>query len=279
LSARLGRRPENLTTQDRRAASLIVEQHRCGGAVVTKTGAITGATHNSLQWWSVVQAVTWIVGRSLLLVERASSMDTFAALRRLQELKPVSVGNDPPISLAAAPAELMRAAKDGRVGISGRLGRSGRLESVAMHGHLQTPWLADHGNEVRLGNEQMARAGHYWTDLWVRSDECVNRWPRLSQTIGRAGDVAANEVRQATVAAPVPGRRYGGKASQREHDSWFMSYRDTCIASGRSPNSKADEIAGIKALGPRFDRERARASRRRLAPSDWRSTGKRTGKT
>ena len=46
-----------------------------------------------------------------------------------------------------------------------------------MQGHLQTPWLADSGNEVRLSNEQMARTGDYWADLWVRSDECINRWP------------------------------------------------------------------------------------------------------
>lgn len=129
-----------------------------------------------IRWWSVVQAVAWIVGRSLLLVERASGMRTFAALRRLQELKPVSVGDDPPISLEAAPAELDRAAREERVGIYGRRG-SGALTRVSLRGHLQTPWLADHGNEVRLSNEQMARTGDYWADLWVLLDECMNRWP------------------------------------------------------------------------------------------------------
>ena len=95
------------------------------------------------RWWTVVQAVVWIIRRNLLLVERASGIRTFAALQRLQELRPVSVGDDPPIPLAAAPAELNRAVKDGRVGIYGRRRGSGKLESVAMRGHLQTPWLAD----------------------------------------------------------------------------------------------------------------------------------------
>ena len=152
-------------------------QHRCGSAVDTETRAKAGTANNSFQWWSVVQAVAWIIWRSLRLVERASGMHTFAALRGLRELRPASAGDGPPISLAAAPGELIRAAEDGPVGIYGRQRGSGRPERVAMRGHLQKPWLADGGNEVRLVNEPMVRTGQYWADLWVRSDECMNRWP------------------------------------------------------------------------------------------------------
>jgi len=144
--------------------------------VDTGTRAKAGTANNSFPWWSVVQAVTWIIGRSLLLVERASAIRTFAALQRSQELRPVSVGDDPPLSLAAARAELISAAKDGGVRIYGQQRGSVRQERVDMQAHLQTPWLADHGNEVCLLNEQLARTGLYWADLWVRSDECMNRW-------------------------------------------------------------------------------------------------------
>jgi hypothetical protein len=105
------------------------------------------------RWWTVVQAVIWIVWRNLLLVERAPGIRTFAALRRLQET-PVSVGDDPPISLAAAPIELIRAAKDGHVGIRGLRRGSEKPESVFPRGYLQTPWLADRVSS--LSNEQMA---------------------------------------------------------------------------------------------------------------------------
>jgi hypothetical protein len=114
----------------------------------------------------------------------------------------------------------------------------------------------------------------YWTDLWVAAEDVRRIWPADRSA------TAANEVRQVnTRRSPVPRREYGGRASQSDHDAWFTSYRDACIAAGKSPNSKADEKAGIEAFGSRFDRDRARDSRRRLAPSDWRSSGKRTGKT
>jgi hypothetical protein len=93
--------------------------------VGTETPAKTGTA----KWWTVVQAITWIVWRRLLLVERAAGIRTIAALQRLQELRPVAVGDDPPISPAEAPAELVRAARDGRVAIHGRRGGSGKREA------------------------------------------------------------------------------------------------------------------------------------------------------
>jgi hypothetical protein len=70
------------------------------------------------------------------------------------------------------------------VGSGKREAGSGKRDSVRLRGYLQAPWLADHGNEVRLTNEQMTRTGDYWTDLWVRSDECMAEWPGFPQPIG-----------------------------------------------------------------------------------------------
>jgi hypothetical protein len=67
------------------------------------------------------------------------------------------------------------------------------------------------------------------------------------------------------------------RATKAEHDKWFIQYRDACIAAGKSPNVNEDESAGRAALGGRYHRERARDSRARLAPDEWRSTGKRKG--
>ena len=50
-------------------------------------------------------------------------------------------------------------------------------KALLMRGHVQTPWLEDRGNDVRLVNETMAQTGDYWADLLVRSDQCMNTWP------------------------------------------------------------------------------------------------------
>jgi hypothetical protein len=179
-------------------------------------------------WWTVVQAVVWIITRSLLLVERASGVRTFAALQRLQELRPVSVGDDPPISLAAAIAELNRAAKEGSVGISGRRRGSGKRESVALRGplqtpevRLQTPWLADsgNGNEVRLSNEAMTRSRDYWGDLWVRSDKCMTRWPAApaADTTSPASTPATAPPRKPTYQREI---KYSPKQVPLEFQRW-----------------------------------------------------------
>jgi hypothetical protein len=116
-----------------------------------------------------------------------------------------------------------------------------------------------------------------WFDEISLAVEDVQRiWPADGSAAASSPSIPATAAQSA--ASPVPSRKYGGRASQSDHDAWFTSYRDACIAAGKSPNSKADEIAGRKALGSRFDRTQARDSRRRLAPSNWRSRGKRTGK-
>ena len=117
--------------------------------------------HRDRQWWSIVQVVTWIVGRSLLLVERASGMRAFSALRGLRELGRFPLATIPQIpsedwaELANAPAMSVIAAQylcttDGRVmaGVHGRRGGIGTLERVAMQGHLQALRFADGGDEV-----------------------------------------------------------------------------------------------------------------------------------
>ena len=201
-------------------------------------------------WWTMVQAVVWIITRSMRLVERASGIRTFAALQKLQELRPVPVGDDPPISLAAAIAELNRAAKEGSVGISGWRRGSGKRESVAMRWplqtpevRLQTPWLADSRNEVRLSNEPMARTGDYWADLWVLPDECMNRWP---------ADPAADTTSPASTPATAPPQKptyqreieYSPKRVPKQFQQWAKKQH-------KAEGTVTEEMALTAMIGPK----------------------------
>lgn len=194
-------------------------------------------------WWTVVQAVVWIATRSLLLVERASGIRTFAALQRLPEFKPVSVGDDPPIPPAASLDELVRAARDGRVGIRGRRRGSGKPESVAMQDQLQTLWLADSRNEVRLSNEPMARTGDYWADLWVRSDECMNRWPA-----DPAADTTSPASTPATAAPQKPTYQreieYSPKRVPKQFQQWAKKQH-------KAEGTVTEEMALSAMIGPK----------------------------
>jgi hypothetical protein len=78
--------------------------------------------------------------------------------------------------------------------------------------------------------------------------------------------------------SPSRQRRQERRASQAEHDLWYAGHRDALIAAGKSANSTEDERAGREVLGTRYDRDRARQARRKLAPAEWTSTAMRRGK-
>ena len=170
--------------------------------------------------------------------------------------------------IGRAQKELLAACASGALKMTGRSLHGGPSREIPAEAFATFRFFERDGVDC-LGPPDLVDAD-CWRDLRLLAEDVRRVWPT---------DGSAAPVRQVTAAAPVPSREYGGKASQSEHDAWFTSYRDACIAAGKSPNSKADEKAGIEALGSRFDRARARNSRRRLAPSDWLSRGKRTGKT
>ena len=231
-------------------------------------------------WWTVVQAVVWIITRSLLLVERASGIRTFAAQQRLQELRPVSVGDDPPISLAAAPAELNRSIRDGSVGIYGRRGGSEPQKRVPMRGHLQAPWLANHGNEVRLDNETMLRARDYWADLWVRSDECMNRWPAPAADAASSPSISATAARSPASPTYAPDEKYSPakipeqfhKWAKEHHDAERIITEDMALDAMIGPKDGTGKRSGGKlAPGKHLVRKTVRAWLHSL-PEDWQAT-------
>ena len=142
------------------------------------------------RWWSVVQAIAWIVERTPQAVERARSV---RSIGRLSGLQPSSAGDDAPISLRSAPLALLRAAQAKSITIRGTQGQ-GKPVPVPVR---QEYWLRDCGGVPSIGDEAMRRAGLglLWSDLWIRADECMSQWPAPVNAEGIATEPASSESR------------------------------------------------------------------------------------
>jgi hypothetical protein len=76
-----------------------------------------------------------------------------------------------------------------------------------------------------------------------------------------------------------PGRSPSPKAPQLEVDQWYeQEYVPRCLAEGRSPNTTEDEAAARAHFGKRYDRDKLRSARSRLAKAEWSSPQKSKGK-
>ncbi|GEP61290.1 hypothetical protein RSO01_84560 [Reyranella soli] len=124
------------------------------------------------EWWTAAQAIAWIVEGTSQAVERAAAVKGMDGLQRLR-LRPTSRWDGPPVSLAAAPAEMLRVARLGRLVIRGRHGVGSDLQAVPVR-YEQMAFL-----DARLcfADEKNRRVGLLWVDLWARADECQRQWP------------------------------------------------------------------------------------------------------
>jgi hypothetical protein len=140
------------------------------------------------RWWSVVQAIAWIVERTPEAVERARSVRTIG---RLSGLQPSSAGDDTPISLRSAPFALLQAAQAKSITIRGSQGQRPPMPVPVRQGY----WLRDCGGVPSIGDEVMRRAGVglLWSDLWIRADECMSRWPAPVKAADFEQDAALSE--------------------------------------------------------------------------------------
>jgi hypothetical protein len=131
-------------------------------------------------WWSAVQAIAWLVERSDAAVERTARLGLLRALRFLvPRLQPRSFDGQPPVSLDAAPIELLGAVRNGRLVLHGRRRGIGPLVRIRVgpDEHLQ-----DHGNAVCVGGNDVYRGGAFWSDLWLPADACRTCWPGSAAT-------------------------------------------------------------------------------------------------
>lgn len=89
-------------------------------------------------------------------------------------LRPTSHTKDAPVSFEAAVDELKRAWQARRIAISGRADGRGLSEPVPARTHL---YIQDHRGEVCIGDLSLYRgASRFWSNLWVRTDECRRCW-------------------------------------------------------------------------------------------------------
>ena len=209
------------------------------------------------RWWSVPQALAWIVTRDESRVERASSLRSIASLQRASGLPPVSTGDGPPISLAAAPAELLRAARRRRVTVMGRLGQD-EATPVPIR---QDTRLWDHGGRPCLGDETMRRAGGLWSELWIRADECKACWPPPN---GRREALAVPSLRSASL-SPKP--------TSAAMEAWYRLRMEGHDPQQPPPSREDDLKAAERHFGIGGLKDLVRTARRRLAPASWKQPG------
>jgi hypothetical protein len=125
-------------------------------------------------WWSIPQALVWIVTRSESQVSRVANLPTIASLRRLTGIRSLSVPEEAPMTLAAAPDELAQAWRTRRIALYGREWGKGPSRSIPARGDL---WLRDHNGEVCLGDRSLYfDTRRFWSKLSVRADDCKRRW-------------------------------------------------------------------------------------------------------
>lgn len=106
-------------------------------------------------------------------------------------------------------------------------------------------------------------------DLLVDSSEAKRQW------VAAPISVADQEVLGRPAPPASRSRQQTAKASQAEHDAWYMEHLQRLQAAGLQSNIHEDETAGRQeppaGLGGRADREKIRKSRESLAPKEWRS--------
>jgi hypothetical protein len=166
-------------------------------------------------WWSIPQVFVWIVTRSESKVLRAGSLRTAASLRQMTGIRPLSVPEEPPVTLAAAPDELVRAWQARRIALYGREWGKGPSRSIAARAGLR---LRDYRSEICLGDRTLHFDIHpFWSSLSVRADACRRCWPTpLDQTARTSRPSrAARRPSDAEVLALIEEKRKAFRAEQK----------------------------------------------------------------
>ena len=103
----------------------------------------------------------------------------------------------------------------------------------------------------------------------ARFEEAFSR--AFSHLADEQQDVNSTALPKSERSAPIRKR----SASQGEHDTWYRQYVAKCKASRLSPNTSDDEKAARDYFKERYNRDRLRDARRRIALAAWKSRSKR----
>ena len=167
-------------------------------------------------WWSIPQAFVWIVTRSEPKVSRAGSRRTAASLLRMTGIRPLSAPDEPPVTLAAAPDELVQAWRARRIALYGRARGKGPSRSIPGRGDLR---FRDHRGEVCLGDRALYfDTRPFWSSLSVRAADCRRCWPTpVGQTARTARTLApAHHPSDGEVLALIEEKRKALRAERRK---------------------------------------------------------------
>jgi hypothetical protein len=163
------------------------------------------------KWWSVPQAIAWIVSLDEWEVARVRGIDLFEQLPCLPTCQ--STGR-PPISQTEAPLEFLKAWREGHLEILGT-GKGGQETIPRPPAHRGAGFIEIYKRGLSLRMESIAsiegdrivRDSPYWSRLWVRPEQCKARWPAppLSLPPGRTPtEFAANAKPDGRSVVPSP---------------------------------------------------------------------------
>ena len=156
-------------------------------------------------WWSVPQALVWIVTRSEARTLQAGGLRTVAGFLRMARLRPATSPDESPVMSAAAIDELMRAWQARRVAIFGRAGGKGPARSIAGRKDLG---LRDYRGEVCLGEKSLyIDTRPFWTNLSAQADDCNRQWPAPKPADQISRSKAVRQPRDAEVLALIEEER------------------------------------------------------------------------
>lgn len=218
----------------------------------------SAAEDGSQQWWSVPQAVVWIVARSESQVLRAAGARMLATLERMTGIWPAAGPQEPPVTLTAAPDELRRAWQAGRLAIFGRERGTGPATRVPARPDL---WISDWRGEVSIGDVSKYRGTRFWSGLFVRAEDCKRCWQAPA---GQAGQAAAD------LAAPAPPPPIEAKA---DGAAKVRAIVDAIKADRKQLRRKAFDAMVRALVTPQPDSQALDALWREVTPEEWRKPG------
>jgi hypothetical protein len=138
-------------------------------------------------WWLVPQALVWIVTRSESKALQAGHLKTVASFLRMTGLGPASSSEEPPVPLAAAVDELVRAWQARRIALFGREGGKGPARAIPGRNDLG---FRDYRGEVCLGEKTLYfDTRPFWMTLSVQADDCKGHWLAL-EAVNHVGQIS-----------------------------------------------------------------------------------------
>jgi hypothetical protein len=138
-----------------------------------------------LVWWTISQAIAWIVTRD---EDKAGGSPDVASLDQLPALPPNQFIEKPPIAKADAPRELLRAWDEGAVIIFGAKNGQGEPIAVPKPKYPFTAGFVTHHARLWLEVRIEVGAGpvEFWTSLSVHAAHCQATWPAPSDKPAQA---------------------------------------------------------------------------------------------